>query len=511
MKRSIILALTLVAAAVPAQELATYNKGLSAYNSNQFEDSARLFFEVYNTTTDNDLRLKAEYYLASSFKQQDLPFTAFVYFTSIVKAGPQHPYHLKAVEALIALQEVLNDDFLIPNILNNNYDKYADAWATLPLEVLARINYLIGRIEHRKGKLEDAKQFLEAVPDTSQFYAKAQYMIGITLADPRFPAADEATRLKNVEAAITTFENLLKIRTRQLDFDDTRHLAFLALGRASYNVGAYQHATEWYGKVPRFSKYWDQALFENGFARFQNDDLGGALGSLQGLYAPQFAGAFQPESWILTSTTYYFSCLYDESKASLLEYERIYLPMAEKLKGLVDSAEQREAVSYFRLVNVTDSPEVPKAVLNWVRTNERMLGLFGILKQIDVEKATIDANQSWRAAKMSAELITYLDQNRGTLEQVAGQISKARLTEAYRTIKGFGDQVEIIRFEIAKAEKELAESGFDTAGALQKQTIYRPAMPAENWNYWKFEGEFWRDEIGYYQYTLKRGCPAATN
>ncbi len=508
MKRTLFIAVTLLAGLASAQDLAVYNKALSAYNGNQFEDSARLFFEVTNTTTDNDLRLKAEYYLASSFQRSNLPFTAFVYFTPIVKAGPQHPYHLKAVEALISLQEVLNDDFLIPNILNNLYDRYADAWATLPLEVLARINYLIGRIAHRKGKLDEAKQFLEAVPDTSQFFAKAQYMVGITLADPRFPAGDEVTRSKNVEAAISTFESLLKIRTRQLDFDDTKHLAYLALGRANYNQGQYQRATEWYEKVPRFSKYWDQSLFENGFARFQNDDFGGALGSLQGLYAPQFAGAFQPESWILTATTYYFSCLYDESKASLTEYERLYLPMAEKLKALVDTAEPRDTVSYFKLVNVSENPDVPRAVLNWVRTNERMLGLFGMLKQIDAEKATIDANQNWRAAKMSNELVTYLDQNRGTLEQVAGQFSKARLTEAYRTIKGFGDQVEIIRFEVAKAEKEFAETGLDAAALLSKQTLYRPKMPAENWNYWKFEGEFWRDEIGYYQYTLKRGCPA---
>lgn len=508
MKRTLFFALTLLAGLASAQDLAVYNKALSAYNGNQFEDSARLFYEVTNTTTDNDLRLKAEYYLASSFQRANLPFTAFVYFTPIVKAGPQHPYHLKAVEALIVLQEVLNDDFLIPSIMNNLYDRYADSWATLNLETLARINYLIGRIAHRKGKLDEAKQFLEAVPDTSQFYAKAQYMVGISLADPRFPAADEQTRSKNVEAAITTFENVLKIRTRQLDFDDTKHLAYLALGRANYNQGQYQKSTEWYEKVPRFSKYWDQSLFENGFARFQNDDFGGALGSLQGLYAPQFAGAFQPESWILTSTTYYFSCLYDEAKSSLVEYERLYLPMAEKLKPLVEPAEPKDLPAYFKLVNTTESPEVPRAVLNWVRTNERMLGLFGMLKQIEAEKTTIDANQSWRAAKMASDLVTYLDQNKGTLEQAAGQTAKARLTEAYRTIKGFGDQVEIIRFEIAKAEKEFAETGLDGQALLRKQTLYRPQMPAENWNYWKFQGEFWRDEIGYYQYTLKRGCPA---
>lgn len=511
MKRTLLLAVSLLAAAAGAQDLATYNKALSAYNGGDFDASSRLFFDVSNTTTDAELKNKADYYLASSFQRLNLPFTAFIYFAPIVNAGPQHPFHLKAVEAVIGLQEVLHDDYLIPSMMNKLYDRYADAWATLPLEVLARINYLIGRISHRQGKLEEARQFLEAVPNTSAFYAKSQYMLGITLADPRFPAEDEAARSKNVADAVALFEGLLKVNTRQVDFTDTTHLTYLALGRANYNIGQYQKATEWYEKVPRFSKYWDQSLFENGFARFQNDDLGGALGSLQGLYAPQFAGAFQPESWILTATTYYFSCLYEESKSSLLEYERIYLPMAEKLKPLVDGSEQRDLPAYFKLVNVTDSPEVPKAVLNWVRTNERMLGVFGMLKQIETEKAIIDGNQGWKAARMSGELVTYLDSNRGTLEQVAGQTAKGRLTEAYRTVKGFGDQVEIIRFEVAKAEKEFAEMGVDAQKLLDSQVLYRPKMPAENWNYWKFEGEFWRDEIGYYQYTLKRGCPATTN
>lgn len=504
MKRFLILALTLLSLGAQAQDLATYNRALSAYNSGSFEDSARLFYDVSNTTTDAELKNKADYYLASSFQRLNLPFTAFVYFTPIVQAGPQHPYHLKAVEALVALQEILRDDFLIPSTMNNFYDRYADAWATLPLEVLARINYLIGRISHRKGKLDEAKQFLEAVPDTSAYYAKAQYLLGITLADPRFPAADENGRAKNVEAAITIFEGLLKAKGKQFDYEDTVQLTYLALGRTNYNVGQYEKATQWYEKVPRFSKYWDSALFENGFARFQNDDLGGALGSLQGLYAPQFAGAFQPEAWILTSTTYYFSCLYEESKSSLKEYEATYLPMAEQLKPLVE--ESIELPEYYKLV-ATESPKVPRAVMNWVRTNERMLGVFNMLAQIDKEKETIGANQTWRSARLAPELITYLDTNRGTLEKVAGQLAKARLTEAYRTVKGFGDQVEIIRFEVAKAEKEFAELGIDGQKLLDSQVLYRPKMPAENWNYWKFEGEFWRDEIGYYQYTLKRGCP----
>ena len=106
------------------------------------------------------------------------------------------------------------------------------------------------------------------------------------------------------------------------------------------------------------------------------------------------------------------------------------------------------------------------------------------------------------------------EQSSGTFLDLPGetdeirQRARARVTEAYKNIQAFGDQAEIIRFETSKAEKELFEAGVDQQKLLSAKPLFRPKMPAENWNYWKFQGEFWRDEIGYYQYTLKRGCPA---
>lgn len=498
MTRSLALTLALLLPlAAQAQDAGLYTKALSAYNAGDYDSSAGLFFEVNNTATDPEIRAKSEYYLASSFAKKGLPVTAFVYFAVILKQGKSHPFYLKAVEGLVNVQETLGDQDLIPNLLNQNY---SDEWATLPLEVLSRINYLIGTIDYRKSKYEEAKAFLEAVPHESSMYAKSEYMLGIVLVDPRFPGGSQT------QAAISAFESVLGITTRnQKDLVPTQQLALLGLGRTYYGAGEYQKAVDSYEKIPRFSKYWDQALFENGFARFQNDDLGGALGSLQALHAPQFTGAFQPESWILKSTTYYFSCLYEEAKTALAAYDELYAPMAEKLKPIVEAAD-KDPVFYFNLID-GKGDAVPAPVTNWVRTNERMLGAFAMLKQIDAEKKQIEDNQGWRAAKLSNELVTYLDQNRAGLEQLAGRFAKNRLAEAYRNVKYFADQGEIIRFETSKAEKELAEAGVDQGKVLKAQTLYRPKMPAANWNYWKFQGEFWRDEIGYYQYTLKRGCP----
>ena len=41
---------------------------------------------------------------------------------------------------------------------------------------------------------------------------------------------------------------------------------------------------------------------------------------------------------------------------------------------------------------------------------------------------------------------------------------------------------------------------------LAEQKLYRSKVPDPSWDYWRFEGEFWIDEIGYYQYTLKNAC-----
>ena len=49
----------------------------------------------------------------------------------------------------------------------------------------------------------------------------------------------------------------------------------------------------------------------------------------------------------------------------------------------------------------------------------------------------LDDNQSWRSAKLSGEVTSYLDSNRDLLQKVAGQLAKNRLVEAYRSVKTF--------------------------------------------------------------------------
>jgi len=498
MKKLITLAVFLVSSAAAAQDLGLYNRALSAFNAGNFDESTRTFFELTENSTDPEIRAKSEFYLAQSYFRKGLPVAAYIYYSAIVNAGPQHPFFKDATTGLVNVQDRLKDQYVIPSII---YKGFSDEWATLPLEVLGRINYMTGAIAQRQAKFEEARDFLAAVPKNTRIYAKAQYLLGIVYVDPRFPGGPQ------YDEAIKTFENVIALNGNYDELTPTKHLATLALGRTHYNTGAYAKSVEAYQQIPRFTPYWDEALFENGFARFQDDDFGGALGSLQALHAPQFAGAFQPESWILKSTIYYFSCLYQESASALKEFDQSYGPMRDTLTKLIEREDQ-DLAFYYRIVSDANSKELPRPVQLWVRSNERMLGLFKFIEQIDAEKKMLSSTAAWQGSKMVPDVSTLLDQTKNVLIQVAGQFAKNRLVEAQESIRMHSDTAEIIRFEISKAEKELFEAGIDQQKILGAQTLYRPAMPAEDWNYWKFQGEFWIDEIGYYQYTLKKGCAA---
>lgn len=498
--RSTVALLALAALPAAAQDMARYEAGVAELRQGRLDAAALTFFDLSESpATQPDVRRQAEYQLGQALEKKGLPVAASIYYAGVVQEGKEHPYALQAVEGLVRLQGSLRDPFLIPSALNKAFD---ESWAKLPRDTRAGINYLIALTSHRMLRLDEARQFLDEVSPESPIYGKSQYLLGVVLSDPRYPGGAQGG------AALEAFQRVLALPAGggQVDLDQTRQLALLGLGRTLYAQGKYAEAVKAYERIPRFSRFWDQALFELGFARFRDEDYGGALGALQALHAPQFESAFQPESWLLKATVYYFSCLYDEAAASMKAFHSLYMPMVERMRPLVE--QPRQLPDYFRMVNDPEDETLPRPVKLWVRGNERIAGLFRLLDQIDREKAAAAANPAWSGSRIGQTLSAYLDQNRETVVQTAGQLVRNRLVEATQNIRRFTNDGSLIRFETTLRQKELYEAGVDQRKVLRAQQIHRPAIPGEEWNYWAFQGEFWIDEIGYYQYTLKQGCPA---
>jgi len=493
------------ALAVPsiAMAQADLTPAIQAYNAGQYDMAAVRLHEYIAANGATAERAKAEFYLGQTLEKGGLYQSALYTYANILKEGPAHPFYVQAVEGIVDVSEALDDDLFVPSLFDKEYN---DEFTRLRPEYLQKINYMVGMVSYRAGRLEDAEAFLGAVPPENAYYARARYLLGIVSIAKGQQANDMAGAS---QAALGYFNEVLSLKNTEklqyLELADLRDLARLGMGRTYYGVGDYASAVKYYEAVPRFSAHWDEALFENGWARFFNDDYGGALGTLQALHAPQFEGAFSPESWTLKSTIYYTACLYDEAKDALAKYTQNYSTLPNRVQPLLD--EGHEFSYYWQLIaNSEQRTKLPRSVYNYLSANSRVSGFKRYIGRLDAEKAQLRASGPLKNTALQAEMLEVIDQQKSTLENVAGKFIRGRLEHAVAMVRNFDAQAEIIKFETAKAEKERLEKGAEFQARLASQSLERPVIPAEDWEYWNFQNEFWLDEIGYYQFTLKNAC-----
>ena len=100
-----------------------------------------------------------------------------------------------------------------------------------------------------------------------------------------------------------------------------------------------------------------------------------------------------------------------------------------------------------------------------------------------------------------------LKKQRAGLIQKAGLMAKAKLEQEQnelRTLLGNGER---IKFETTTKEKEFLEEQLKAGGQVSVVKKYKFSVAvADDQLYWPYEGEYWRDELGTYQYTLTKGC-----
>jgi TolA-binding protein len=422
-------------------------------------------------------RSQAEYSLARSLSSRGLPIAASIYYGRIVRRGPADPFFSQAVQGEVSVADRLDDSALAsigPEIL-----------ASLSPEVAPRVAFALASAAYRAGRVDDALRFAERVPAGDPVYARAQYLLGV-VAERQDP--DKALRI---------FRAIAKVDARgSAEAEEAKELAQLGVARTLYRMRRYADASAEYETVPRFSRHWDEALFEGAYADLRNGDPGGALGKLHSLRAPELRDAFAPESENLAAVIYYRHCLWPQVREALTWFQRRYEPMRDQVKALLARKPSAE-----ELVAAVDGGDaLPAAVRNRLRRDERIESALAALRGIAAEQQKVAGDP---------QLSQLLAVHREKIAANAAQRIGARLAELVHVIDSLDGENEIVGFETTKGEKEFLEDRFDPRAQLASQTLHRPQLPPAGREYWQFDGEYWPDEVGYYRYTLKDACPSA--
>lgn len=470
------------------------DRAIQAYNDDKYAEAAFLFYDVIQNSSDADSRVKAEYYISQALYKAGLYLPAMIYYGDVFNSGRAHPYFLKATEGLLRVSEKIEDDTLIPEVINKGY---SDEFAKLKAANLNTINYLIGMITQRRGNYAEAKDFLGAVSEKSPLYVKARYLLAIM-----------AIRLESKEPepkyseAIKYFSEIEKMLESATDDQSKKlyRLALLGKARTYYSEGEYGKSIEYYEKVPRFSEDWYDSMFESGWAYFKNEKFGRALGMVQSIQSPYFDDRYRAESWVLKATTYFQMCHFDRARAALEQFFRIYEPMSEQLKPWLEG-DQTDA----EMVDLLEKgdPKFPSEIRTQLSANRRFKKFLATVNEVDREIKI--AETQFPEGSFKAYLTDLLRDQREQRISLTGKLVREQLKREALWLDDFLNQARIIKFETADAERKMLEAGKDiTKGPRARGP--RPDVPNSRYQYWAFVGEYWIDELGFYEHSIKNEC-----
>lgn len=500
-----------------------FARAQKAAQNGDFETAARLFAEVRDSDETESDRLRAEIELAHALLALGLFDAATRRYDFVIRAGPNHPAYTEAIAGLLEVNALTGEDVLVGAILDR---EYGDAFARLTPAELDRVNTIVGVMSLRAGRLDEARAFFDSVSPTAVDGRRVDYLAGVLAARTGSPevalalferaiAPADASPTQPPDAPSAAFATsaarLARARAQthsqrldrpELSTSELGDLARLAKARTLYALGRFSEAVLAYEQIPRFSRFWEAALLENGWARLQNEDDGGALGTLQALHAPQFAASFQPESWILKAIVYFTHCLHQEARAALRSFEAIYGPQRESLGAILAVPRTPE----FWLDALERDGALPAPIRRDLLTNQRFARLRATLERVGDERKRLRSIDSWKGSRLLTEELDACARSEEIARRVAADFMEKRLRDALARLDGFDAQKEIIELEIARVETEEMEARFDREEKLGGQSLHRPRVDGEREVHWPFQGEFWLDEIGHYRFTLKDAC-----
>jgi len=433
-------------------------------------------------------RAQAELLLAQSLARVGAPVSASVYYLRVLERGPGNPFHARALEGAAALEPL---DGPAASALEK---ASPEAIASLPPDLAARAHASLAVSAYRAGRYADAARFAERVPTGSPAYPRTRYLSGLVLqrSDPR--------KALGIFAGIASLEG-----DGYEGLAEVQQLARLAAGRTLFALGRYAEASAAYASVPRFSRHWDEALFEGAYADVRGGDPGAALGKLHSLRSPQLSDEYAPEAENLAAVIYQRNCLWPQVRETVARFAARYLPMRDRVKSFL--SRNPDAIELAEALEGGDS--LPVQVRRRVRKNERVEATLAGLRRIDAERRKIAGDPELMRSALGPDLLDVLSKQRAATASTAGELIRDRLAALAHLSDSLDGDIEIVGFETLKGEKEFLEERIDLDALIAAQKLYRPASTGGGNEYWQFDGEYWPDEVGYYRYTVKDACPTA--
>src|SRR5215468_4849604 len=486
----------------------TLERAIKLYDKKDFFSASIELKKVLEGESGDDAKNKqrGEFFMGKTLYQMGFYAGSLAYFERIVKAGDAHTYHGATLKWLAALSRVLPETSGILAKIGT-YDSAALNDPSLSA-VHDELLFLLGRHYYRRGgdgDFDKAIGLFRQVPRTSEFFIKAKFFEGVTY-----------VRKYEGKPAVDAFKEILLIgeqrpaQYRADDIDNYRELAQLQMARVFYSTQQFDTSIKYFEKLDQNSLDWTESLFEASWAYFMKTLNSKALGNIHTLNAPYFENQFFPESMLLKSVINFNYCLYDQAEEAVADFNEKYSPLTKNLADLVgkydDNAEFYEYIKKIRASRAGLDPVTQRLVMS-VLSDKTLLKTFAWVDELNHELEMLQkSDKAWQTTQVAAEVLQELTVQQSVAAADAGKVARDRVARLARSLGGLSRDGSKIKFEIleAKGNRLTAEAAGTRVTADHKE---EPIIVDDEHFQWKFDGEYWKDELGYYRFKIRSRCP----
>ena len=493
------------------------------FDTERWSEAALGLYRVYKGETGDDAgnRQVAQYHLAIALYRLKFFQASYGIFSEIA----DKPNHLKFAETLLWLSK-LATQLPEPADIVERVGKYTGEAVgrfknPQQIDLYWQLKYMLGRYKYRNRQYEEAIQLLNLVDSKSRYFVQAQFFAGISYVQLR-RSVPAVQAFQKVVTAIDEGTEGVEDEARMRD------LAFLSMARTYYSASIkldenntptidgtkLSAAVKYWNKVDVGSEYWLDGLFEESWAYFMAGDFPRAMGNIHTISAPYFPKSFIPEAEILKAVIYFANCNYDEATTVVARFKAKYEPIRKDLEGVLSRFKgENQEEPFFKFLKEVRSgnanlPATIKPVVEAALSDRQLLRNIEYVRVLDEEQARFKkAPMSFQNSALGGEVQDGLQLARDLAIRNAGNLARERYQRAVDELAEHLRDGSKILIDIVAAQRNQLDAAI-TTGQMSKEEskVFGVVKPDEEHVLWPFDGEFWRDELGFYRQVVVSRC-----
>ena len=470
--------------AKPAVPESVFRDGVVAFEDGKLHLAAALMWHyIHGNAQTADHYEWAELFLAKSLLGVGLSHGSVEYLYNVAK-DRKRPELLP--EALALLEKIRDERPYDEELVELDLLAGAD-FGALPPANKSYVEYQQGHVDLIEGRTAWAARHFVRLTMTGDDDARVQRYVGrarlaTVVADMRETSAkDTKAKLEKRASATKALEEIVGDQTIALEVkNDARRV----LAQVYFEESRFEEALTTFETIaaPFLSEEEANLFLEKAWARFYKGDPRGTLGILLTLDAPSYRKYFKPERFVLKALALKQLCHYASAKAAAREFLRRYGASLAEVRRSRDP--------------LTD-PVIRTAAVQ----RKKPRRMYAFLDSLQRERDQVDRfSDEHGLAKHLARIyeLKIAEANR-ELDRVVRDEANSVAAE----LLDYEEQARLVDYEVSLEVFRRVKKGAGRKIAVDDE----PPIPLGSRDvYYKFNGEYWNDELHDYRFRIDNRC-----